>query len=260
MAEGSTFLQRSFAVIRANYSTLAVATGWPFALLAVAFFAWGIFLRHAYAGHGPVDPIELWHSFHWSKKLAVVAAYFLSAGLPPSLAMAGATAVVWKYLDTGHAAVADAFAGIGRAPWSLLALAVLRVFVVQIGGMFFFLPGVALALFFTLAVPILVVERCGAMKALGRSFSAVARHFAEIFLIYLAFAVVAVTFGLGGVAVFWTSASMEAPWWVGLISFWTLLVLAAALLGPVFTVMLAMVYREEKQGSGPAVGTAVVAV
>ena len=169
MNERGSLLKRTLAVIQPNFAALIAAAGWPYAIMAVGFLAWGFGL-HGYFGSRTDDPSTLWYSLSWESKLTVIGVYLVSGGVLPDLAKAGVTALVSKYLETGRAEMRDAFDGIGKVFWRLVALSVAVLMFVQIGITLFLLPGAVLTLFASLSVIDLVIERPGAMTALMHSF------------------------------------------------------------------------------------------
>ena len=88
MNERGCLLKRTLAVIQPNFAALIAAAGWPYAIMAVGFLAWGFGL-HGYFGSRTDDPSTLWHSLSWESKLTVIGVYLVSGGVLPDLAKAG---------------------------------------------------------------------------------------------------------------------------------------------------------------------------
>ncbi|HSS97049.1 MAG TPA: hypothetical protein VLK33_08465 [Terriglobales bacterium] len=239
-----SLISRSFAILRANWGTLLIATGWPYLLLAMGFMSWGIGLRMHYANAEPVDPVTLWQHLAWSSKLAVIIAYLASGAIPPTFSLAGVTIIVWAHLENGKATVADVFRGIGKIFFRLLLLGLCIYVPVQMAGAFFIVPGIILALLFSFAVPELVVQRAKVSAALGQSTSLAYKKFGTLALIYLAFVAVAFFLIMIMMVVFAALFNFELPWWTRTLPLWIGIAFLAPWVVMIFGTMVVLTYRD----------------
>ena len=138
----------------------------------------------------------------------------------------------------------DAFDGIGKVFWRLVALSVAVLMFVQIGITLFLLPGAVLTLFASLSVIDLVIERPGAMTALMHSFGMVMSRFGTILLIYLVFLIAVGLFVAAVVYLVFLFSGPDTPWWRNTVLLCIGLMTLAPPVVMTFTSMLVLVYRD----------------
>jgi hypothetical protein len=168
----------------------------------------------------------------------------------------GATVVaVSQILLERETSIAEAFNSI-RPRLGKLIIISLNVFVrVMLGALLLIVPGILLALRYSLAIPVAVLEETGVSDSLSRSTALTKGHRGRILLVYLLIFVLIIVGSLLWpflttlvAAIFPSSLAPQA----GQTPVWTQVVLefggfvSQTLLGPIMTIALTLVYYDER--------------
>lgn len=257
MGTHDSVVKRSVVVLRSRFATLWAAAVWPQIVVALCYMAIGSFhhMREQTGEHA--DPLTLWQSMGGWEKLGVFAAFVVTTALPYGLAVGGLTAVVWKDFETGAASLRDAFAAIGRHFGRLVLLSLGLGAFSEIGSVIV-IPTVLVIVFCAFAIPVLIIEGTGALRAVRRSFvlsgkrigSILGLRFATFLFVLLMWIVVS--------ALSRALPDTELQWWVIPLGFWAILVLFASLAYMIEATVVTQIYidiqLQEDESRGADVG------
>ena len=161
-------------------------------------------------------------------------------------------------LDRRPGTLGDYAAAAARATLPLAGLAVLMSLAVWIGILLLFVPGVMLAIMWSVAAPALVIERTGVMGAFGRSRSLTSgarwRIFGLVVLVFAIYLVAGAVLGVGSIAAGFAAARGGVPTTPTLLSTIVSIVLQTAFVA-IWTAVQATLFVDLREWKdGPATG------
>jgi hypothetical protein len=187
------------------------------------------------------------------------------------LTAALALAAVFVYLVTGmltHGAtvvavshillereihIAEAFDSIRHRLGKLILISINVGVRVMLGALFLIFPGILLALRYSLAIPVAVLEETGVSASLSRSATLTKGHRGRILLVYfLLFVLVIIASMLWPFLTMLIAAGLSSAVRAGQQPVWTRVMLqfgnfvSTSLLGPIMTIALTLVYYDER--------------
>ena len=251
MQKRESIFARSFATVRKQFPTLWIAAAWPFICLALCCLAWGISLRLSQT-EGRPNPLEMWNSKSALGKFGFCVAFVIGTALPHALAVAGVVALVWKYLRTGVATLGDAFSAVGHNLVKIAILSVCIGAIVELGSIFFIIPGLAAMTFATFVIPVLVIEHSGMVGALTRSFTLATANLAGAIGLILVWGLMGAFLMTVLLTAFFALVQGTLPWVADLLVLWTCVIAAASVTDIFGATMLTHLYADACGGPGEA--------
>jgi hypothetical protein len=234
-------LRRSFSMIRERFSDLFVAAFWPYAATAVCFLAVGVYFRSR-ASSTEFDPRQIWLSMAPIQKFDVILAYIVTLSIPGDLAKASVASLVWEQLEGNRIRAREAISRLLPVLGRLILVSLIAGCATQLGSALYFFPGILASVLFSLAIPVLVIERSGAWAAIAKSSRLSSLRFGTIFSLY------AITFPLLVIvafAIFYGMANLS--WQIALPLAWTLTTLLLAVASLVAVTVLTHIYHQLAQ-------------
>lgn len=234
-------LDRTFSLYRTHFALFVGIAVLPH-LVSFAFQLFvGLRLRSPMMGLS-----SIFATLGWSLVLAVVA---LIVGAAAQAATVVAVSEV--YLERS-ASVRDAFARV-KGRFALVVLLTLALgFLVGVGLVFLIVPGVLLALMWSLAIPVMVLEDKGIGDSMSRSSQLTKGSRGKIFVIWLLFAVLSFSVTallqwpiMIGVAVLLRGNPTAMFTWVQVVSAVTTF-FSQSLVSPLITIAFALVYYDQR--------------
>lgn len=132
--------------------------------------------------------------------LAVIGVGWLIYWIAMTVSQAAVVGAVSERYLGGAPTVASAYAVVRPRVWPVVALGIISGLAVIVGTMMCLLPGLAMAIFFALSMPALVVEKTDIGGAIERSFSLGKDAWPKLLLVYLLYGVLLIAAGgVGGV-------------------------------------------------------------
>lgn len=107
------------------------------------------------------------------------------------------SAVSDRYLG-GAPTVRSSYAGVTPRFWAVVGLSLISGIAIIVGAMMCLLPGLIMAVFFALSMPVLIVERADIGGAIERSFSLAKEAWPKLLLVYLLYGVLLLAAGMAG--------------------------------------------------------------
>jgi len=170
-------------IIRRRGAVLLAASLWPFAL---SFIAIMLVVRTIQpAGYDASwDSIQVWQSMNWLMRWTWIVSYICYCFLSPMLALAGISEIV----SADHAGTGLSFGSVLHRVMQTLSRVILLAFAVgflaSFGLQFFVLPGLAVIVITTFAVPAIMLEGKGMRSAWRRSAVLVRQRRSAVVILY----------------------------------------------------------------------------
>jgi hypothetical protein len=181
------------------------------------------------------DVLGPWFSSLISTVIVLVVLSGLVSWILNSIVYGIATKNASDHLETGTSNLGASFSyTLSKLPWLLPAQLVVGILVVA-GMLLFIVPGVIIAIMFSLVIPAIIIEQKGIFESLGRSRLLVSQRWANTFVILLIAGII-VGFPLGVVNAVVSYLS------VPLIVSSLVTNVAAAFLAPIFPIALTCLY------------------
>jgi hypothetical protein len=211
----------TLAVLRRHFATLWAAAAWPHITVALCYLLVGAFLRARQSTNEGVDAATMWQSMGAWQKLLIFSAFVVTTALPYGLAVAGVSALVWKDSETGNARLRDAFSAVCRHFGRLVLLSVGIGVVGELGAVVV-IPPMLVLVFCAFAIPILIIEGTGPLKAVRRSFSLSGQKIVAILGLRLTVFLVLILMLIVLFVVISPLSDAGLPWWGTGIAFWAI--------------------------------------
>jgi hypothetical protein len=221
VARLSSALNLSLAIVRRHFTTLWLATAWPYIVMVICFLIARLVVN---AYH---DPSKQWD--------------------PVTLATAGATVVIWTDLQSEEVDLRSVFSRIGQVFLRLTYLSLCIGIMCSIGGAFLYLPGVLVFAFMSFAIPVLVIEDTKVLTALRRGINLASMRLGALLGLYAVVLLVIVAVAIGVVFV---APITDLKGWTGTIAFWALIVAIFPALMMVTTAVVVHLYRDLREQRG----------
>jgi hypothetical protein len=242
-------LSRTMEIFARNWAVFLL-----FGLLAVGVpqILSGLMVANAIGTVNPLDPGAAFAMFasplYWlSLLISVAATYFLQAGIVHASLMD---------FNNRKPSFNDALQAGLRYMLPLLGLAILSFLGIYVGMILLIVPGIILAIMWSVTVPILIEEKTGVMGSFGRSRALTKGSRWSIFglFVVLLIAYLVVALVIGGLATIAIRPILEGG--LGMFSLGAQIggALIGAVIGPLFGVLVASLYielRTVKEGAGP---------
>src|SRR5471032_1345354 len=227
-------LDRAFADYRRHFVLFAGIAAIPGVFLLAVQLA-SVFFKPA--GSGAVVTAIFW--------LALV-----TVALVTTMMAHGATVVAVSQIQLGRETdIGAAFTSIRPRIGELIVLSLNIGVRVMVGTLLLIVPGILLALRYSLAIPVAVLEQCGVSDSLSRSATLTKGHRGRILLIYVLLLIAGMLWPLLSVLVLRVTFSAvqagQTPVWAQIVlqfgSF-----INQSLIAPILTIALTLVYYDER--------------
>lgn len=144
----------------------------------------------------PPEEILQWFSAFIATFIAIVALTFIVSWIVNTIVNGMAIKYTADFLEKGSASLQTGFnLAIFRLP-SLLVAGIVTGILILIGLICLIVPGIIIAIMFTLVVPVIMIEQIGALESLGRSRRLVSRRWGKTFATLLLVGIIIVIVGL----------------------------------------------------------------
>jgi hypothetical protein len=233
-------LDRTFSLYRSHFGLFVGIFALPH-LVVLAFQFIGV------AVQSPGTQLSnLFMNFFW-----IMGAAFLTVIVSAASQAATVVAVSQVHLDR-PASVTDAFSRVKGQIAGVIGLSMLVGLAVGVGFLFLIVPGVILALMWSLAVPVKILENKGATDSMSRSSDLTKGDWGRIFVIWFLFIVlnIGVTWLLqwpiliaAGVS---SRAGLQRSTAVWQVASQTATFVSECLVGPLATIAFSLVYYDER--------------
>jgi hypothetical protein len=233
-------LDRTFSLYRSHFGLFVGIFALPH-LVVLAFQCLG-----AAVGHQGSQLAQLGAQFFWS-----MGALFLTVIVSAASQAATVVAVSHVHLDR-PATVSDSFSRVKGEIGGVIGLSILVGLGVGFGFIALVVPGVLLALMWSLAVPVKILENKGITDAMSRSSDLTKGDRGRIFVIWLLFIILGVAVGLllrwpletaAGVSSIAGLQRKSGVWQVALL---VSTFVSECLVGPLGTIAFSLVYYDER--------------
>ena len=233
-------LDRTFVLYRSHFGLFVGIFALPH-LVVLAFQCLGVAVRHP--GNQLVD---LGAQFVWS-----MGALFLTVIVSAASQAATVVAVSHVHLDR-PASVTDSFSRVKGEIWGVIGLSMLMGLGIGAGFIALIVPGVLLALMWSLSVPVKVLENKGVTDAMSRSSDLTKGDWGRIFVIWLLFILLGFAIGLllrwpveiaAGVSSIAGLQRSSGAWQVALL---VSTFVSECLVGPLGTIAFSLLYYDER--------------
>lgn len=233
-------LDRTFSLYRSHFGLFVGIFALPH-LVVLAFQCLGVAVRHP--GNQLAD---LGTQFFWS-----MGALFLTVIVSAASQAATVVAVSQVHLDR-PASVSDSFSRVRGEIWGVIGLSMLMGLGIGVGVIALVVPGILLAMMWSLAVPVKILENKGITDSMSRSSDLTKGDRGRIFVIWLLFFVLAVAVGLllrwplemaAGVSSMAGMQRRSGGWQVALL---VSTFVSECLVGPLGTIAFSLVYYDER--------------
>jgi hypothetical protein len=173
-------LQATFDAVGSNFGPMyllaVLLVGLPYFLVQSAVGYFGILIRTSPTAIGPLLLTEL-----------VGLGVYLASNI---MLQAALSRLVVTYLNGGRPKTVECLLSIVRLILPLIGISIVAFFGILAGSLVLVVPGIFLAIAWSLAAPVEVVERRGVFGSLGRSFGLTRDHRWKMVGVYLIIAVV----------------------------------------------------------------------
>lgn len=133
----------------------------------------------------PLEVLLQWFYSFLAALIAALALTFILSWIVSTIAEGVIIKCASDILERGDARIRESFNfTISRLP-SLLAAGIITGILIALGLICFILPGVILGVMFSLVVPVIIVERMGALESLARSRRLVSKRWGKTFILLL---------------------------------------------------------------------------
>jgi hypothetical protein len=233
-------LDRTFSLYRSHFGLFVGIFALPH-LVVLAFQCLGVAV-----GHQGSQLAQLGAQFFWS-----MGALFLTVIVSAASQAATVVAVSHVHLDR-PASVSDSFSRVKGEIGGVIGLSILVGLGVGFGFIALIVPGVLLALMWSLAVPVKILENKSATDAMSRSSDLTKGDRGRIFVIWLLFVVLSIAVGLllrwpleiaAGVGSIAGMQRKSGGWQVALL---VSTFVSECLVGPLGTIAFSLVYYDER--------------
>lgn len=233
-------LDRTFVLYRSHFGLFVGIFVLPH-LVVLAFQCLGVAVRH------PTNQLaDLGAQFFWS-----VGAGILTIIVSAASQAATVVAVSQVHLDR-PASVSDSFSRVKGEIWGVIGLSLLMGLAIGFGFIALIVPGVLLALMWSLAVPVKILENKGITDSMSRSSDLTKGDWGRIFVIWLLFLLLGVTISLllrwpveiaAGVSSIAGLQRSSGAWQVALL---VSTFVSECLVGPLGTIAFSLLYYDER--------------
>jgi hypothetical protein len=233
-------LDRTFSLYRSHFGLFVGIFALPH-LVVLAFQCLGVAV-----GHQGSQLAQLGAQFFWS-----MGALFLTVIVSAASQAATVVAVSHVHLDR-PASVTDSFLRVKGEIGGVIGLSILVGLGVGFGFIALIVPGVLLALMWSLAVPVKILENKSATDAMSRSSDLTKGDRGRIFVIWLLFIVLSIAVGLllrwpleiaAGVSSIAGMQRKSGGWQAALL---VSTFVSECLVGPLGTIAFSLVYYDER--------------
>ncbi len=233
-------LDRTFSLYRSHFGLFVGIFALPH-MMVLAFQCLGVAVRHP--GNQLAD---LGAQLFWTMGAALLTVIFSAASQAATV-----VAVSHVHLDR-PASVSDSFSRVKGQIGGVIGLSLLVGLGVGFGFIALIVPGVLLALMWSLAVPVKILENKSATDAMSRSSDLTKGDRGRIFVIWLLFIVLSIAVGLllrwplemaAGVSSIAGLQRSSGAWQVALL---VSTFVSECLVGPLGTIAFSLVYYDER--------------
>jgi hypothetical protein len=233
-------LDRTFVLYRSHFGLFVGIFALPH-LVVLAFQCLGVAVRHP--GNQLAD---LGAQFFWG-----VGAWILTVIVSSASQAATVVAVSHVHLDR-PASVSDSFSRVKGEIWGVVGLSILMVLGIGVGFIALVVPGVLLALMWSLSVPVKILENKGITDSMSRSADLTKGDRGRVFVIWLLFFVLAIAVGFllrwpveiaAGVSSIAGLQRSSGAWQVALL---VSTFVSECLVGPLGTIAFSLLYYDER--------------
>jgi hypothetical protein len=233
-------LDRTFSLYRSHFGLFVGIFALPH-LGVLAFQCLGVAV-----GHQGSQLAQLGAQFFWS-----MGALLLTVIVSAASQAATVVAVSQVHLDR-PASVSDSFSRVKGEIWGVIGLSMLMGLGIGVGFIALLVPGVLLALMWSLSVPVKILENKGVTDSMSRSADLTKGDWGRIFVIWLLFLLLGVTIGLllrwpveiaAGVSSIAGLQRSSGAWQVALL---VSTFVSECLVGPLGTIAFSLLYYDER--------------
>jgi hypothetical protein len=233
-------LDRTFVLYRSHFGLFVGIFALPH-LLVLAFQCLGVAVRHP--GNQLAD---LGAQFLWGMGALVLTLFFSAVSQAATV-----VAVSQVHLDR-PASISDSFSRVKAEIWGVFVLILLVTLGVGAGFIALIVPGILLALMWSLSVPVKVLENKGVTDAMSRSSDLTKGDWGRVFVIWLLFILLGFAIGLllrwpleiaAGVSSIAGMQRSSGGWQVALL---VSTFVSECLVGPLGTIAFSLLYYDER--------------
>jgi hypothetical protein len=234
-------LDRTFVLYRSHFGLFVGIFALPH-LVVLGFQCLGVAVRHP----GGNQLADMGSQLSWG-----MGAWFLTIIVSSASQAATVVAVSQVHLDR-PASVSDSFSRVKGEIWSVIGLSMLMGLGIGVGFIALVVPGVLLALMWSLSVPVKVLENKGITDSMSRSSDLTKGDWGRIFVIWLLFFLLAIAVSLllrwpveiaAGVSSIAGLQRSSGGWQVALL---VSTFVSECLVGPLGTIAFSLVYYDER--------------